>query len=582
MDARTTDTTTTRLVRLFTVMLLISVKVAAQGSTTTMPVERESSEKEQQIREATSDRSIKVSEESGKRPPSSQTGNAQARDSVQQLIDDRRQPREYEPENLDLKFRLAAQLSWRGQREEARDLAEQIVKANPQYFDAQILIVRIDLWDGKLDEAFARISKVLARQPKNRDAVLLWTQIRLAQAQQLMKEKKNAEARKVALQVTEVIKDCWDAQLIVARIDAWQGRYDAALRSVFKVLTAEPKRRDAIELWADIGIWSQKGGQASKALDRLEHLYEVQGANRKALADIAYRRAQLALQQNNALRAFRFAGLALEYDPTHSAAREIRKRIRLAAADLSGQFEGYPVRETNRKYGAGTTVAATLLPASVISPTLLYEYIYRFTAHNHRLTVRADWRVTDKLTLIGSVRSGIVEVIPREGLLIGADYQINETYGAALNYTLDAMKWPGMLHRVQPTARVNLPRNFRVDANYNFGVLAYCGRSDILHGVHIQPTWAPPPFEISVRYDFGMELESLLVPSDSNFGQCPSDAPAEDEYKFRLGDLRYHEMGAQVLFNIDTQTFIRAGYGIQIRVGGGMLHMANLGIRRWF
>jgi tetratricopeptide (TPR) repeat protein len=579
-------------------------------------------------------------------------------DPAQQGVDDLRAQSEADPENLDLKLQLALRLSWQDKREEARELAKQIVDKNPEYLDAQILLARIDywdheyqpaldrvshvrslspdnndavvlwaqiqlaiaselswkkesrerartiafdivavvpdlwdahmlisridLWDERYDHAFVRVSMVLAHQPKNQDAISIWRQVRLAQAYDLLKAKRDSEARQIAVQVTETIVNDWDAHLLIARVDAKEGHCDDALQRVHKVLSAQPKNREALELQADIGLWSEKPEQASTALDKLDEINNKNKADKKEFADVLYRRAQLALQQGDSLKAYSLAGNALEYDPTHQAAREIRKQTHLLTTDIAGQFEVYPVKEISKKYGGGTTITATLFPRSLYSFTLLYEYIYRFASNNHRVTARTDWRVTNELTLMGAGRLGVVEVVPREGLQLGADYQFNKTYGASLTYLLDAMKWPGILHRVQPMVTVNLPLDFSVDTRYTFGVLAHCGKSDLLHGVHIRTTWAPRPFEAYVQYDFGMELEQLDLPSYYREGLCPSDVPADERYRFKIAETRYHEIGTQLLFHIDEQTLIRAGYNLQIRFEGDLVHLTHIGIRRWF
>lgn len=477
---------------------------------------------------------------------------------------------------------IAYKLSWKKEsRSRARAMAFNVVQEINDYWDAHLLLCRIDLWDGKLDHAYVRISMVRAHRSKNEEVLSIWTQIRLAQAQQAFSEGENTKARQIALEVTETFQNDWGAHIMVARIDAREGRYDDALQRILKVLSAQPENKEALELLADVGLWSENSEQASIALDRLEAINRNENGDRTELANIYYRRAQLALQKSDSIKAYHLAKTALEIDPSHRAARTVRKETHLVTTDVAGMFEVYPIPESERKYGGGTAITATLFPRSINSLTLLYEYIYRFASHNHRLSVRTDWRVTNALTLMGSIRYGVVEVVPRDGLQLGADYQIDQTYGAGFIYILDGMTWPGQLHRIRPMVRVNLPSDFNVDTHYTLGVLAHCDDTDIMHGVHIRTTWAPQPLEVYVQYDYGMELERLELPSTYREGLCPSDMP-DVSYQFRIVDTRYHEVGTQLLYHIDKHLLVRMGYSLQIRFEGDLVHMTHLGIRRWF
>jgi tetratricopeptide (TPR) repeat protein len=492
---------------------------------------------------------------------------------------------------------VAYKLSWKKEsRARAREMAFEIVQAIDDYWDAHILLSRIDLWDGKLDHAFVRISMVRVHQPKSDEVLLIWTQIRLAQAQQSWGEGENEKARQIALEVTEAVADNWDAHLLIARVDAREGRYDEASKRISKILAADPQRKEALELQADIGLWSANEEQASIALDRLEAINRSEKGDRTELANIYYRRAQLALQKSDSINAYRLAGRALEIDPSHRAARTVQKETHLFTTDVAGQFEVYPVPENHLKYGGGTAITATIFPRSLNSLTLLYEYIYRFAAHNHRITVRSDWRVTNALTLMGSIRYGDVEVVPRDELQLSADYQFDQIYGGGfiyildgILYTLDEIKRPSYFHRLCPMVRVNLPLDFNVETHYTFGVFAQPDSTNLLHGVHIRTTWAPQPLEVYVQYDYGMDPELLVLRSVRQGSQYPSNEPPEqtDELseppdQFQTRETQYHEVGTQLLYHIDKNLLVRVGYSLQIRFEGDLVHMTHLGVRRWF
>jgi tetratricopeptide (TPR) repeat protein len=120
-----------------------------------------------------------------------------------------------------IQIAVAYKLSWKNaSRDRARDMALEVVQAIHDYWDAHVLLSRIDLWDGRFEDAFVRISMVRAHQPNNDEVFLVWKQTRLAQAQQLWADGENAKARQIALQITETDADNWDAHLLIARIDA--------------------------------------------------------------------------------------------------------------------------------------------------------------------------------------------------------------------------------------------------------------------------------------------------------------------------------------------------------------------------
>lgn len=78
-----------------------------------------------------------------------------------------------QPDNLDIKFRVAQAMAWDGDYDEARAIAEEIVAAIPEHWDAHLLLARLSAWEKDYDDALERIELVLKHQPTYRDAIML-------------------------------------------------------------------------------------------------------------------------------------------------------------------------------------------------------------------------------------------------------------------------------------------------------------------------------------------------------------------------------------------------------------------------
>lgn len=73
-------------------------------------------------------------------------------------------------ENVDTAFQKARELAFDGQREEARELARQILEVSPGYHDVRILIARTYSWDGMYGDARRELQQVLDASPRYKDA----------------------------------------------------------------------------------------------------------------------------------------------------------------------------------------------------------------------------------------------------------------------------------------------------------------------------------------------------------------------------------------------------------------------------
>ncbi len=409
------------------------------------------------------------------------------------------------PYNVDVRLQLASRLSWKNRRKEARHHATEVVKQAPKYWDAHILIARIDAWDGLYARANSRIEHVLKKQPDN--------------------------------------------------VEAW--------------IVA-----------ANIGLWSRNETRARRALNRLLKLAPS--------ADIYYKHAQVSAQRNRMREAKGWAAKALKLDPEHQPSKRLQESVRIARVDYVIELERFPIDDPDQSLGLGGTLTATLFPGEWMSYTAIYQYQRRFGTNNNRLALRADYRMTPKLTLTAMMRVGVAEVVPQFTAFAQANYRVTKQHDVGLRYTGDKLAWPGSLHRMRFVSGVQLPF-LRLEGAYEIGVMTSCGTNRFIQGAELKGLVPVGSFVITGKFGFGMELERPPLPAfiEGRFG---SDICIDDEVldefptaqPVRLVDTRAHSASLELKWNWSKTMSFRGGYGIQRRFSGNNVHLGYLGIQKSF
>ena len=77
------------------------------------------------------------------------------------------------PDDVDLRLRYAIHLSHEGDLEAAQKEAHRVISKAPDYLDAHLLLARIAGWQHHFEEAIDRVDIVLAKSPKNAEAIAL-------------------------------------------------------------------------------------------------------------------------------------------------------------------------------------------------------------------------------------------------------------------------------------------------------------------------------------------------------------------------------------------------------------------------
>ncbi len=412
------------------------------------------------------------------------------------------------------------------------------------------------------------LSQVVRQQPENVD-------LRFHLANLLWREQQLDRAYSEAERVVEQAPDYYDAHLMMARIDGVRGRYEAAFARVKQVLAKDPTLAAALRLWADLGLWSKRGDEALKAIDRLSSV--------EPGADVHYRRAQLAYDKLNSIAVFRHTKRALALEPDHPQARKLNEDTQLVMVDSASQFEIFPAAEADKTGSFGQTVVASILPRNFLSGALEYEYRYRFATHNHRAALRLNWRPTRNLTFSAYGRIGGVEVLPVLTAFAEVAYHFDNGHALAARYTYDRMIWPGQLHRWLLAGGIALPVHFRLEPAFELGLMHHCYEwTSPLLGPRLKVSYLPLPFRAGLQYGYGMELGRTEWYADDT---CPQGEQIGDHLLPVAGDLldetRYHEFAAYLQYDIFSRFSARGGYGIQLRANQTLVHMFHLVWRWW-
>ncbi|MCA9680159.1 MAG: hypothetical protein KC464_34320, partial [Myxococcales bacterium] len=347
----------------------------------------------------------------------------------------------------------------------------------------------------------------------------------------------------------------------LARLEGWDGQYDAARARVTRVLAAAPTRLDARLLQVDLALWARQASVARRLIAQLI----VDGVGG---AELLYRRAQLALLDHQPRRAYELASQVLELDPEHQGARAFRSSIQRFSIEAASEGEVYPDRFAART-ALGETITVTLFPRATWSLTAAYEYRRRFGTDNHRVAIRGDWRARPDLALALYARAGAVEVVPRATILLDASWEPEGRWTAGGRYTYDRLPWDGDLHRVQASGGVALPWRLRLEAEVQGGVAASCGQVTGVWGARGRLWWTPRGWETSVSYGYGVEVDRAVVAD-------PCVLPGAG-----IVDVDVHAVGVTLGHQLGPKLLARLGYGVERRPDDVWVHLASVTLRAW-
>ncbi len=409
----------------------------------------------------------------------------------------------------------------------------------------------------ELAAEIAQLEAALAARPDDAD-------LRLKLATRLYWAGRTDDARREALEVLARAPGYLDADVLVARIDAQRGDHAGARARVARVLATKPGFVDALLLEVDLALWSHRTGEARRLIAQLI-VAGVTGI------ELTYRRAQLAMLDGKVDRAHELTDEILAVDPTHEGSQELRGSIQRMSIEAATDAELLPPTYRDR-LALGETVTVTLFPRAVWSVSGAYEVRRRFSTDNHRLALRADYRVTPTWTVTGLLRGGIVEVVPRVTALAEASWTSEETrWIASGRVTYDRLPWAGDLYRLQLGGGARLPWNLLAEAEAQAGVVTSCGQRDPVWGLRGRLWWTPPAWELSASYGWGVEVDRALISAID-----PCTVPGAG-----IVDVGLHAGGATVGRQLSPRLMVRVGYGLELRPRDTLVHAASVAVRTW-
>ncbi|MCC6748154.1 MAG: hypothetical protein IT371_10875 [Deltaproteobacteria bacterium] len=399
--------------------------------------------------------------------------------------------------------------------------------------------------------------------------------LRLRLATWLSWRGERGEARRHVLRVVTQVPRYWDAQLLLARLDAWEGHYAAAKARAEQVLRAAPDSRPVLWLLLDIAIWAERPKEALRLVHGL--------LARERSAELYYRLALAEQQRMRGLAAYRATRRALALDPLHRGAAGLREELRLVQVDLTYELDVFPIQSD--RFAHGELLSVSVLPRSFFSGVLYQELRYRFGTWNHRLLLQLDLRPLKWLTL-SAVGGGAApaEAVPRATASVQGLARLGGEYDASLRYQYDRLPWAGDLHTLRFGGGVALPRGFRAEAAYLLGMLAHCRQVDVLHALHLKGIFEHRRLRATVQYGYGSQLDRPTLRTAPT-GQvdasgCPTGSAVNPEPP--LLDLRSHDLGFDLYVQLVRSFGVRGGYDLQLRFNGTEAHLVHVGGRYWF
>lgn len=146
-----------------------------------------------------------------------------------------------QPDNLGVHTLRAAALSSKGDRAGARQSLEKALSIDAAYFPAAAALARLDIVDGKLDQAAKRFDSVLAKDPKNVQALLALAEFR-------NREGKNQEAVDLIKRAIAVAPTDPTPRAALIGYHLRQKDYKSATATAQEAMQAIPDRPELMEI----------------------------------------------------------------------------------------------------------------------------------------------------------------------------------------------------------------------------------------------------------------------------------------------------------------------------------------------
>lgn len=404
----------------------------------------------------------------------------------------------------------------------------------------------------------ARLAGEVAAAPDDVD-------LRLRLAQALAWSGQYDDARREARAVLAQAPDYLDADILLARIAGWEHDWPEAAAHLDRVLAARPDHAEGRLLAADLALWSGDLAAARLAVAALP-------AGAIDDVDRWYREALLAAAEHKPWRTRALTRRILAVDAGHAGARTLRADAHYLSVESASELERYPASYA-QGISVGQTLTVTTFPGARWSATMIYEYARRFATNNHRLAVRGDLRLSEDWSVFGSVRAGVVEVVPKFTAIVEARRQ-HRGWTVGGGYTYDRMPWPADLHRVQVMVGAPLTRGFRVEGHGFGGVLLACDDVVGVWGARGRVSWTGARWELGAGGGHGLEadrgISAALLPDP-----CAGTARDLIQQAVTTG-------GLDVSWQVLPSWTVRVNGEVEARPASVWILRGGLAVRAWF
>ncbi|CAN5545088.1 hypothetical protein BH11MYX1_BH11MYX1_24660 [soil metagenome] len=421
----------------------------------------------------------------------------------------------------------------------------------------------------ELARQMEELSHKLAAHPDDVDT-------RLALAYRLAWTGQHAEARRAAQEVLDRAPEYAEAYVLLAQIAAWDHDYAGARAWLDALAARQPLDKPQLMLRANTYLWERRPAEARAVLDSIHST----GFD----AELLRARAEVEAADLRTWRAHAFAREILDRDPTDLQAAQIFEDTRRLLIGLETYLGWYPVQVRAQRLATGGVATLVLFPLSRLSVTAQYEYDYRFATHNHRPSLRADWRPTTSLSATVFARAGWVEVVPVVTMYGAVRWDPSAGTYVTGRYTYDIMPWPGQLHRLALEAGRDLPARLHVDASISAGLLDYCGTWQPIWGADAGVSYVRPRWQLGVKLAHYTELDRPPLPAflQGMFGAnvCPSEIGANASM-LDLSSVEATDLALISSIQIDRRDALSANYTYE-HIGLLDGNTVGLAIRRSF
>lgn len=176
-------------------------------------------------------------------------------------------------------FEKARSLKNKGAYEEAIELYQEILKEEPENYEAIIEVAQVYGWKGEYDKSLEYYDKLLGRNRRDYDALL-------GKAQVLSWKGEYGKAEDLYARVIEKVPSYFDAHLGLVNVYLWSGKYNKALSFLEKLEREDPEDQRIIKKIFDVLYAKGDFKSARKYYQILVRLDKEYEASQEVIADL--------------------------------------------------------------------------------------------------------------------------------------------------------------------------------------------------------------------------------------------------------------------------------------------------------